>query len=302
MRLADPHIFRLRTHIIQEIRRYFEQHYFLEVDTPIRIPVNAPEQYVDPIYSEDWVLQTSPETCMKRLLAHGWNRIFQMCKCFRQEEYGQYHLPEFTMLEWYETHITTRELMQTTQQLLSYLCHQITNGSTLVYQGHAIDFAPPFDTYTVADLFKEYSFISMEEAVATDRFDEEMGMLIAPQLGYSKPVFVTKYPLYQSVLAAADPANPDLADRFELYIAGMEISNGCTELTNKETQTNRFRAEIDLRTSLGKPAQPMPEEFLKDMSTLLPCAGNALGVDRLCMLFANVSAIQDIIFFPPEKL
>ena len=302
MYFPNPHIFHLRANILQEIRHYFQEHHFLEVETPIRIPVNAPEQYVDPIYSENWMLQTSPEICMKRLLAHGWKRIFQICKCFRQEEYGQYHLPEFTMLEWYETHLTTHELMETTQQLLNYLCRQITQDSVLSYQEHTIDFTPPFDIYTVSELFDKYSSFSMEEAVSANRFDEEMGLLIAPQLGFSKPVFVAKYPLYQSVLATPDSTNSTLADRFELYIAGMEIANGCTELTDVETQTNRFRAEIDLRVSLQKPKQPMPKAFLRDMPTLPPCAGNALGVDRLCMLFANVATIQDIVLFPPETL
>lgn len=302
--MSFPHhtIFHLRAKIFQEIRHYFEQHHFTEVETPIRIPANAPERYIDPIYSEEWVLQTSPELCMKRLLADGWNRIFQICKCFRQEEYGRFHLPEFTMLEWYETNISTHELMQTTQDLLLYLCTQLTGQSTFFYQGHTIDVTPPFEVFSVSKLFEQYSSITLREALETDRFDEEIGISIAPQLGFSKPVFITQYPLHQSVLSAPDPTNPALADRFELYIAGMEICNGCTELTDKDAQTDRFQQEVDTRTKLKKPPQPMPTAFLKELSNLPPCAGNALGLDRLCMLFSNASQIQDVIFFPPEKL
>jgi len=300
LNLTDTFI--LRAQLLKEIRHFFEQHNFLEVETPLRIPQNAPERHIDPVLSEDWFLQTSPELCMKRILAQGYNRIFQLCKCFRQEERGKQHLPEFTMLEWYETHISTTELMQTTENLIRHLCQHLLDQSTLSYQGYLIDMASPFKYYTVQELFNLFSPISYEKALATNQFDEIIGTTIAPQLGFDQPVFIDKYPITQSVLATTDSSNPSLANRFELYIAGMEICNGCEELTDKSIQKDRFFLENQVREKMNKHISSLPSAFLMEMNHLPPCAGNALGIDRLCMLFTNAPNIENTVFFPPEKL
>lgn len=292
----------LRAKIIQAIRKFFLSNDFLEVETPARIPAPAPEPFISAFESGSWYLQTSPELCMKRLLCAGYSRIFQICKCFRRDERGNRHLGEFTMLEWYETEATYADLMTRCENLVECICRELNLQQALSYQNFQIDLSPPWPKMTVEQSFARFSPLDMRAAMSADKFDETLGFDIEPHLGIQQPVFLYDYPAERSPLAAAKPDDPDLAQRFELYIAGLEICNGFTELTDPVLQRKKFEAELAFRKQHGEPAYPLPEKFLSDLKSMPPSAGNALGIDRLVMLFANAASIDDVVAFIPEEL
>jgi lysyl-tRNA synthetase class 2 len=180
----------LRARILSAVRRFFEQQEFLEVETPIRIPAPAPEAHIEAQHSGGWYLQTSPELCMKRLLAAGYERIFQICHCFRQKERGRRHLPEMTLLEWYCAGWSYEQMMTHTTQLLRFVAESLQAPNPLAYQGLCIDLGEPWDRITVAQAFDRYAPLSMAEALATGRFDEVMGLDIEPRLGLTRPVYL----------------------------------------------------------------------------------------------------------------
>ncbi len=292
----------LRGRCLRSIRNYFEGRDYLEVETPCRIPAPAPEANIDAPATEDWFLHTSPELCMKRLLAAGCARLFQICRCFRKEERGRKHLPEFTMLEWYTAGWDYRDMMDQTADLVRAVARDLGREDALVYQGATVDLAAPWRTITVSDAFDAYGSVSMAEALATDRFDEVMGTQIEPNLGRDKPVFLYDYPASKGSLARLKKGNSQLAERFELYICGLELCNGFSELSDPLEQRKRFEEEREERRSSGKPAYPMPEVFLESLVDMPDAAGNALGVDRLLMLFADTATIDDVVAFAPEEL
>jgi lysyl-tRNA synthetase class 2 len=292
----------LRARIIQAIRKFFIDSDYLEIDTPIRIPAPAPEAHIDAVATDDQYLQTSPELCMKQLLAAGFPRIFQICKCFRQHERGRKHLPELTMLEWYHAGGNYLSLMEECENLVGFIVHQLGRIGKHRYCNRQIELARPWLRLPVAQAFEKYGSIPMDEALATDRFDEVMALEIEPNLGDPNPVFLYDYPARHGALARLKPREPFLAERFELYIAGIELCNGFSELTDAVEQRERFKKEQHLRQSLGKPLYPLPERFLKALADMPDAAGNALGIDRLVMLFADTDKIDDVVAFTPEEL
>jgi lysyl-tRNA synthetase class 2 len=292
----------LRSNIIQAVRRYFSEREYLEVETPLRIPAPAPEAHIDAVESEEWFLQTSPELCMKQLLAAGFARIFQICKCFRHQERGRKHLPELTMLEWYCAGGDYITLMEECEELVCFIARQLDRGTTLSYRNRQIDLAGPWLRLPVAEAFSKYGPISMDEALAAGSFDEVMAFEIEPKLGAPMPVFLYDYPAAHGALARLKPQAPLLAERFELYVAGVELCNGFSELTDAAEQHERFKKEQDLRRSLNKTIYPMPHKFLEALSDMPAAGGNALGIDRLVMLFADTDKIDDVVAFTPEEL
>lgn len=293
---------RLRSRVIRAVRRFFEADGYLEVETPCRIPAPAPELHIDAPPAGGWFLQTSPELCMKRLLAAGCPRIFQICRCFRSGERGRRHLPELTMLEWYTAGSGYMDLMDDCQRLVAAVARELGRGAKLVYQGSEVDLTPPWERLTVAEAFKRHAAISAAQALEEGRFDEIMGLEIEPHLGRGRPVFLYDYPASCAALARLRPDDPGVAERFELYIAGLELCNGFSELTDPAEQRRRFAAEAEARRRAGKTVYPAAEPFLNDLSRMPPAAGNALGVDRLVMLFADAAAIDEVVTFTPEML
>ncbi|MBW2515832.1 MAG: EF-P lysine aminoacylase GenX [Deltaproteobacteria bacterium] len=294
--------FLLRARIIRAVRRFFHESDYLEVETPIRIPAPAPEAHIDAVASGDWFLQTSPELCMKRLLAAGFPRIFQICKCFRQAERGHRHLPEITLLEWYRTGSTYQDLMDECEALIMSVARRMGSSDILAYQGRRIKLAPPWPRIPVKDAFEKFASSPLAAAVQKDRFDEIMAVQIEPRLGRSQPVFLVDYPASRAALAKLKPEHPRYAERFELYIAGVEICNAFSELADPVEQRARFEHERALRRKTGKPVYPMPERFLAALQDLPAAAGNAMGIDRLVMLFADAKQIDDVVAFTPEEL
>jgi len=291
-----------RADILNLIRAFFRAQGFLEVETPIRIPVPLPEAHIDLIGSEGWVLQPSPEICMKPLVAAGCERIFQICKCFRKGERGRRHLPEMTLLEWYAAAETYSDMMTRTEQLILSIAQGLGLGRELMYQDARIDLTPPWPRLTVAEAFRRYASLPADAALVQGRFDELMGMEIEPRLGAERPVFIHDYPAACGSLARLKPGDPSVAERFELYIGGLELCNGFSELTDPAEQRRRFEAELEIKRRSGRPAHGLPENFLEALSSLPPCAGNALGVDRLVMLLADAASIDEVVAFTPNRL
>jgi lysyl-tRNA synthetase class 2 len=293
---------RLRARMIQAIRRFFQEQDFLEVETPLRIPAPAPEFHIDAIPSGDWFLQTSPELCMKRLLAAGYPKIFQLCKCFRAGERGDRHLPEFTMLEWYREGKDYRTLMEDCEALITSVAGELGIDGVIFWQGRKIRLGIPWERITVHEAFSRYATMTAAEALRTDRFDEIFACEVEPRLGMESPVFLYEYPVELGALARVKDGDPGIAERFELYCAGLELANAFSELTDAEEQRRRFEEASRERRLNGSPLYPMPERFLEALTQMPPSAGIALGVDRLAMLLADKARIDEVVAFTPESL
>lgn len=284
-----------RAALLQATRSFFIHQGFLEVETPIRIPAPAPEAHIEPEPAGDWFLQTSPELAMKRLLAAGCTRIFQICKCFRRHERGALHLPEMTMLEWYRSEADYHDLMTDCEALLTTL----VPSRKLAVRGRAIDLTPPWPRLSLAEAFSRFASISLDQALADDHFEETLVAEVEPRLGLDTPLFLCDYPATLASLARLHPDNPGLAQRFELYVHGIELANGFSELTDAREQRARFLQEQKRIRQLGREPGPLPEAFLHDLAHMPPAAGIALGVDRLVMLCTGAERIDQVVAFPP---
>lgn len=291
-----------RARLVDAVRHFFKATGFLEIETPLRIPAPAPEAHIDAQDAGAWFLQTSPELCMKRLLAAGFYRLFQICRCFRQGERGDRHLPEMTLLEWYAVGWDYLDLMQQCEELIGFLADRMRIGRVLSYQGKTVDLRPPWDRLTVDAAFRRFGGMTALAALERDRFDEIMGLEIEPHLGLARPVFLYDYPASCGALARLKPDDPSVAERFELYIAGMELCNAFTELTDPVEQRARFQSENRARAHSGKTIYPVAEPFLKALEQMPPAAGIALGLDRLAMLFCDAACIDEVVAFVPEEL
>lgn len=292
----------LRSRIIQSIRDFFKGRGYLEVETPIRIPAPAPETHIDAVPSGRWYLHTSPELSMKRLLAAGYSRIYQICRCFRQKERGSRHLPEFTLLEWYTVDDDYKGMMNQTEALIKHIAQSISREDTITYQGERISLQSAWMKLTVSEAFKKYASMSLSTAVVRGKFDEIMALEIEPKLPRNIPVFLHDYPSKMAALARLKPENHSIAERFELYMGGLELCNAFAELTDPMEQTDRFVTEALQREQSGKVVYPIPERFLSALKDMPASTGNALGIDRLVMLFADAASIDDVVTFSPEEL
>jgi lysyl-tRNA synthetase class 2 len=291
-----------RARLLEGIRRFFSSRGYLEVETPARVPAPAPEGHIDAEPSGAWYLHTSPELCMKRLLAAGYDRIFQICRCYRQNERGGRHLPEMTLLEWYTANADYTQMMAQCREMLLDLVRHLNLKLPLVYQGQAIDVASRWEKLSVAQAFERYGSLSMTAALECGRFDEIMGLEIEPRLGWTTPVLLMDYPAACGSLARTKPGDASLVERFELYIAGLELCNGFSELIDGVEQRRRFEEERTQRMSAGKTVYPMPERFLDALACMPPATGNAMGLDRLAMLLTDSSRIDEVVAFVPEEL
>jgi len=287
-----------RARIIQTIRAFFVARGYLEVETPQRLPGNAPEAHIDPVMADGWFLQTSPELCMKRLLAAGYPQLFQLSHCWRSGERGARHLPEFSMLEWYRADVDYRCLMEECEALL----RELVPGGELHWQGEVVDLARPWERLTVADAFDRHASLSLSQALEQGCFDEVIALEIEPFLGRGRPTFLVEYPASCAALAKLKPGQPEVAERFELYLAGIELANAFSELTDPVEQVRRFATEEKLRREANRPAYPVPEKFLLELGAIESAAGIALGVDRLVMLLCNAEKIDEVVAFVPEDL
>lgn len=287
----------IRAALIKTIRSFFIAQGYLEVETPVRIPAPIPEAHIESIQTNNWYLQSSPEVCMKRLLSKGFPKIFQICKCFRGNERGAKHLPEFTMLEWYRAGADYTDLMVECEALFIFIGEKL-DLQDAAYSSKSL----PWPRLTVADAFESYSSVSIIDAIKNDQFEEVLVEKIEPNLGQKTPLFLTDYPASMGSLARLKEGDSEVAERFELYVNGLELANGFSELIDPREQRQRFKEEQQKMESAGRQTAPLPEKFLDDLERMPHSAGIALGIDRLAMLVANTKDIADVVAFTPEDL
>ncbi len=206
------------------------------------------------------------------------------------------------MLEWYSTGCNYNDLMDECENLIRSVARLINGNDKISYRSREIYLDTPWARMPVSTAFHQYASITMEKALAKDCFDEIMVNEIEPNLGSPTPLFLYDYPASCGALARLKPRNDLLAERFELYIAGIELCNGFSELTDPVEQRARFEKERRLRTSFGHPVYPMPQKFLKALKDMPDAGGNALGIDRLVMLLCDATKIDDVVSFTPEEL
>jgi len=315
-RLPDPggaerrvlHPRRLRAmdvlHTVEDgVRAFLRGRGFREVRTPTLVDNPGMEPHIRPFRTRGGWLHTSPEFAMKRLLAGGLARIFQICRVFRDEPASRTHRAEFTMLELYRAWADDEDIQRDVEELVAYLAERVAGRPRI----GAIDVAPPWPRLRVRDLYREHAGVDLVAddlraacarlglaADAGDTWDDLYFRIwlgvVEPRLPQGRAVFVTRYPASQAALARvdADADGSRWARRFEVYAGGLELGNAFAELTDPDEQRRRFIADNDLRVRLGEEALPMPETFLRALEDGMPPAGGiAIGVDRLAMLLAG---------------
>jgi len=292
----------IRARMIQAIRRFFIDRDYLDIETPLRVPTLAPESHIDAVPSDGWFLQTSPELCMKRLLAAGYSKIFQISKCFRGAERGRLHVPEFTMIEWYRSGADYRDLMDECEDLVIFVAGQLAQDGTVTFRGNSIELERPWERISVRDAFLRHASVTMEKSLENDSFDEVMVTEIEPCLGRGKPTFLYDYPASRAALARKKKDDQSIAERFEIYMGGLELANAFSELTDPDEQRLRFDEEQAYRRQGGRTAYPPAEKFLQALAHMPASAGIALGIDRLAMIFTDSASIDDVVAFTPEEL
>ncbi len=289
-----------RALICEIIRAFFTGRGFLEVETPLRMPVVAPEAYIVPFQSEGWFLATSPELHMKCLLAAGYDRLFQISHCFRKEERGRWHNPEFTLLEWYRTGANYLQILCETEQLVNTIVTGLGLDIKIQYQGQDIDLTLPWQRKTVRDAFQEAAGWDPVTQPDPVRFDTDLVTKVIPGFASDKPTILLDYPAAMASLARLKPGDPTVAERAEVFIGGLELANAYSELTDPEEQERRFRLEIAQIYQEEGRQMIMPDRFLEAVEYLPECSGIALGIDRLVMLFCNASSLDEVIAFTSD--
>jgi lysyl-tRNA synthetase class 2 len=301
---------RRRHGILRAIRAFFDEQHFVETETPAVVRSPGMELHLEALEvlgsGARRYLHTSPEYHMKRLLASGMTRIYQLCKCYRRGELGTLHQPEFTMLEWYRAFAGSEDVMRDTEQLVSALARAL-HGDTRIPASAAraaIDLTPPWPRLSVREAFARHAGVAMDELVHDEEaFYRVLVDRIEPQLGRGRPVFLTRYPASMAALARVCDDDASVADRFEAYVDGIELCNGFGELTDAAEQRRRFELDQARRARLQRTVYPLDERLLGALADgLPPSGGNALGVDRLIMLLLGARDIAEVVAFSDERV
>ena len=290
--IGKREVLELRAEVVRGIRRFFEGRGYLEVDTPIRVKTPALEDHIDAEPSGEKWLRTSPELHMKRMVCDGYEKIFQIGPCFRQGERGMHHLPEYTMLEWYQVGVDSSVILIETLDLLRSVAQKVKMPSTGGLEQEPI-------MVTISDVFSQVAGWDPIKSFDSDRFDLDLIEKVEPWIEKQKsPIVVKDFPVERAALARIKQDDRPVADRWELYVGGVELANCYTELTDPSEQRRRFQECAKLRKKDGRPVYPLDERFLQAMDQKMPdCAGIALGVDRLIMLFAELDDISQVVAF-----
>ena len=259
-----------RSALLKALRDAFYAENFFEVATAVKIPAPAPEEYIESVQCADGeFLRTSPELAMKRMLVAGMERIFQIGAAFRAEEVGRKHREEFTILEYYAVKWDYRELAEFTARMISRAAQTIFGQTQITYQGFPVDLGR-HSFITVDEAFRRYAGVSAFEADADGSFDELMVLKVEPELGKDCPEFLIDYPANRASLSRLSAADNRVAERWELYIRGMELGNAFGELTDAAEQRRRFASALKFRAEQGMLAYPEATDFLEALEKGLP--------------------------------
>ena len=323
---AVKDIFVLRSKIIQSIRNFFVRRGFLEVETPMMQPIPGgatarPFKTFHNALGMDLYLRIAPELYLKRLVVGGMERVFEINRNFRNEGISVQHNPEFTMLEFYMAYATFQDLMVLTEELFGRLLQDVHGSHVISYQGNTIDFTPPWQKISLFDILREKAGVDEEvlsDIGAAKEFAASKGIVLTKQDNLGKilakifdqlvepdlisPTFIIGYPTEISPLSRRNDEDPNITDRFELFIGGKEIANAFTELNDPVDQRQRFLEQVALRESGDDEAQFMDEDYVRALEFgLPPTAGEGIGIDRVVMLLTDSPSIRDVIFFPQMR-
>ncbi|RLB44282.1 MAG: lysine--tRNA ligase [Deltaproteobacteria bacterium] len=316
-------VFVLRSKIVQAFRGFFIEKGFLEVETPMMQPIPGgatarPFKTYHNALGMHLYLRVAPELYLKRLVVGGFEKVFEINRNFRNEGISVKHNPEFTMLEFYMAYATYEDLMELTEELFSKVAQGILGSTRITYQGNEIELKPPWKKISLFDSLREIAgvdeaaFLDRQKAVKTA---ESLDIGVIPRETHGKiltkifdhlvepkliqPTFVVGYPADVSPLSRRNDENPEVTDRFELFIGGREIANAFNELNDPLDQRERFKAQVALREAGDEEAQFMDEDFLTALEYgMPPTAGEGIGIDRVVMLFTDSPSIRDVILFP----
>lgn len=316
--------FLLRSKMIHFIRDFLIQEQFLEVETPMMhaIPGGATAKpFITHHNALDMplFLRVAPELYLKRLVVGGFERVFEINRNFRNEGLSTRHNPEFTMLEFYQAYADYQDLMALSERLLRSLAFHLTGQSTIVYQGQSIDFGKAFRRLSVQDSLihfnPELTLAQVQDSAQLKAILSAKKIPIPKDAGLGRlqielfehtveaqlidPTFITEYPTEVSPLARRSDNQPEVTDRFELFIAGREIANGFSELNDPEDQAERFKEQVRQKEAGDAEAMHFDHDYITALEYgLPPTAGEGIGIDRLAMLFANAASIRDVVLFP----
>jgi lysyl-tRNA synthetase class 2 len=318
--------FKKRSHIIQTIRDFLQSRSFLEVETPMLHPIPggaAARPFITHhnAYDMDLYLRIAPELYLKRLVVGGFERVFEINRNFRNEGISTKHNPEFTMLEFYEAYGDYHTGMDLTEQLIYEVARKNLPSLQVPFQEKVIDFTPPFKRLTIEQSLVEIGKLTPEQFTPNniDTLIKQNNIAVPAKAAYGvklfalfehfvepyiiQPTFITGYPIEVSPLAKRDENNPNIAARFELFVCGMELANGFTELNDPFDQAERFRAQVQARESGDQEAHHYDADYVRALEYgLPPTVGVGMGIDRLTMLMTDTTSIKDVILFPTLKI
>ena len=297
--LTPREVFERRAAAVKEMRRILEDHGYVEVETPMLTPLATgaaarPFKTHHNALDIDLYARIAPELYLKRLLVGGFEKVYELNRNFRNEGISSRHNPEFTMLEFYWAYADVNAMMDFCEEMLRAVVYKVLGHTHVQFGEHNLDFSQPFRRVGM----KESLTGSVEpDQVTNERVLELFEQHVEP--GLIQPTFITDFPKPISPLSKASPANPYVAERFELYAVGMEVANGFSELNDPLEQYERFRDQVRQRESGDEEAMLMDEDYIRALSYgMPPAAGIGIGVDRLVMLLTNRTTIRDVILFP----
>jgi lysyl-tRNA synthetase class 2 len=316
-------VFAIRNRLIRMLRDFFRDRDFVEVETPMLHPIQGgatarPFTTHHNALDMPLFLRIAPELYLKRLVVGGYERVFEINRNFRNEGLSTRHNPEFTMLEFYQAYADYNDLIALTEELFRWLVTELCGTPVIEFQGNTLDFGKPFQRISIAESLIEIGGLDRESATDSNRLRERlirMGIDADPGWGLGRlqseyfeakveekllqPTFITEYPAEISPLARRNDRNPDVTDRFELFILGREYCNGFSELNDPVDQAERFLAQVAAKDAGDDEAMHFDHDFVEALEYgLPPTAGEGIGVDRLAMLLTGSPSIRDVILFP----